>query len=135
MNPERIVKSGMYEHDAFSKWLGIQIGNVSYGSCEISMVVRSEMVNGFGIAHGGITYSLADSALAFAANSLGKKAVSINTKIMHTLPVNVGDHLTAIAKPIHKGNKISHFSVEINNQLDEKVAHFEGSVYAGREEW
>ena len=67
---EQIV-SKMIENDAFSQWLGIEVINVSEGTCKLKMTIRDEMTNGFKIAHGGISYALADSALAFAANSYG----------------------------------------------------------------
>ena len=73
---ERIVNQ-MFENDAFSKWLGIERIQVDLGTCVLQMKIRKEMLNGFGIAHGGITYALADSALAFASNSQGRQAVSI----------------------------------------------------------
>jgi len=69
------IANKMYEQDAFSQWLGIKIVNVSDGYCQLKMTVRKEMLNGFHIAHGGIAYSLADSALAFASNSNGKKSL------------------------------------------------------------
>src|SRR5438105_11609826 len=99
--PEEIIRNKMYANDAFSKWLGIEIVKVGAGSCELKMKVRKEMLNGFSIAHGGITYSLADSALAFASNSHGKKAVSVETSISHTQTVNEGDELYAVASEQH----------------------------------
>ena len=81
---EDIIKNKMYANDEFSKWLGIEILKVGEGSCQLKMTVRAEMTNGFKIAHGGITYSLADSALAFASNSHGRQAVSVETSISHT---------------------------------------------------
>ena len=71
MNLANIIVDKMLSGDAFSKWLGIEILDISNGYCKLKMKVRKEMTNGFNIAHGGITYSLADSALAFAANSDG----------------------------------------------------------------
>lgn len=68
-----IVKDCMLNHDSFSNWLGIELVEISEGYCRLKMKVRQEMTNGFNIAHGGIAYSLADSALAFASNSHGKK--------------------------------------------------------------
>ena len=82
MLPKEIVKQ-MIENDAFSKWLGLEILELSKGFCKLKMVVRKEMTNGFSIAHGGISYSLADSALAFAANSEGTHSLSIETSISH----------------------------------------------------
>ena len=100
------VVNQMFENDAFSKWLGIEIIQVSVGSCEIKLTVREEMTNGFDIAHGGITYSLADSALAFASNSHGRKSVSVETSISHTKPSLIGDVLTAKAVEKSISNKI-----------------------------
>ncbi|MBL7984268.1 MAG: hotdog fold thioesterase, partial [Flavobacteriales bacterium] len=94
---ERVV-ARMYDHDPFSRWAGMERLQVVEGACTLRMTVRPEMLNGFAIAHGGITYSLADSCLAFASNSHGIQAVSVETSISHTKPVKEGDVLTAIAE-------------------------------------
>ena len=99
------------------------------------MKVRKEMLNGFGIAHGGITYSFADSAFAFASNSRGKKAVSIETSISHLKTVNEGDVLTAKAKEIHVSNKIGTYLIDVTNQNDDLVASFKGTVYRTSKDW
>ncbi|HBI00565.1 MAG TPA: thioesterase, partial [Flavobacterium sp.] len=96
MKPNEIVNK-MFQNDAFSQWLGIAVEEVSEGKCILSMTIRKEMTNGFGIAHGGITYSLADSALAFAANSHGRQSVSIDTSINHIEALKEGDKIIAIA--------------------------------------
>jgi len=92
-NPRKIINK-MFDQDAFSQWLGIEIIDVSEGFCQLKMTVRKEMLNGFQIAHGGIAYSLADSALAFASNSHGRKSLSVETSISHTVSVKEGDVLT-----------------------------------------
>mgnify|MGYP000518893748 CR=1 FL=1 len=94
MTPKEIVHK-MYDNDPFSKWLGIELDAISEGSCQLSMTIRQDMLNGFGIAHGGITYSLADSALAFAANTHGRQSVSIDTSINHTEALKEGDTIEA----------------------------------------
>ena len=71
----------MFDQDAFSQWLGIEIIEVKDGYCKLKMTVRKEMLNGFHITHGGISYSLADTALAFASNTHGKKCISVETSI------------------------------------------------------
>ena len=91
----------MFVKDAFSKWLGIKVLEINEGSCILEMNVRDEMTNGFHIAHGGIAYSFADSALAFAANSYGIKSMSIETSISHTKKVNINDTLTAETKELN----------------------------------
>src|SRR5246127_2393609 len=121
---EDIIKNKMYANDAFSKWLGIEIIKVGQGSCELKMKVRKEMLNGFSIAHGGITYSLADSALAFASNSHGKMAVSVETSISHTQKVMAGDVLTAAAEEQHRSEKIAVYQITITNQENKIVALF-----------
>ena len=125
----------MYEFDFFSQWLGIEKVLISKGHVVLQMEVRKEMLNGFGIAHGGITYSLADSALAFAANSRGYQSVSIETSINHLKPTNVGDVLLAEAKEINLSNKTGLFEVKIYNQDEELVAFFKGMVYRTQKQW
>ena len=99
------------------------------------MTVRDEMTNGFDIAHGGIAYSLADSALAFAANSDGVQSLSIETSISHTKKVQSGDVLTATTKEINKSNKTSIYYITITNQKNTEIAHFKGTVYRTGKEW
>jgi len=135
MNKAQQIADTMYQDDAFSKWLGIDILEMKVGYTKIQMKVRQEMTNGFGIAHGGITYSLSDSAFAFASNSQGRHAVSIETSISHIRRVNVGDVLTAVAREEHLSNKIAVYRIEVTNQRDEKVALFKGTVYRTSKEW
>lgn len=132
---EEIVRNKMYANDAFSKWLGIEIINVGTGTCKLKMKVRKEMLNGFAIAHGGITYSLADSALAFASNSHGKKAVSVETSISHTQTVKEGDDLVAVATEQHMSDKIAVYQIVVTNQENKTVALFKGVVYRTQKDW
>lgn len=125
----------MLAKDYFSQWLGIEVLEIYEGNCVLRMTVRNEMLNGFGIAHGGITYSLADSALAFASNSHGKKAVSIETNISHIKSVKENDVLIASAHPKRSGNTVGVYEVEIKNQEGVLVALFKGTVYRTGEEW
>ncbi|MDW3210218.1 MAG: hydroxyphenylacetyl-CoA thioesterase PaaI [Reichenbachiella sp.] len=134
MTPKAIVDQ-MYAHDTFSQWLGISIEKIEQGFAQISMVVKSNMLNGFGIAHGGITYSLADSAFAFASNSQGRHAVSIETSISHTKAVNEGDTLTAVAKEDNLANRLGNYSITVTNQEKEVVALFKGTVFRKDSPW
>ncbi len=131
---EQIVLN-MLSNDAFSIWLGIELLSIAEGSCELKMTVRSEMTNGFSIAHGGITYSLADSALAFASNSHGRKSVSVETSISHTKPCEIGDVLIATATEKSLTNKIAVYDISICNQKKEVVALFKGTVYRTSKVW
>ena len=135
MTPNDIVSTQMYDNDAFSKWLGIELVHIEHGNCVIRLTVRKEMLNGFGIAHGGITYSLADSAFAFATNSIGHQAVSIETSISHTSKVVAGDILTAQTSLINKTRKFAIYNVDITNQEDKRVATFKGTVYYTGKDW
>jgi acyl-CoA thioesterase len=133
--PDEIVNV-MMTKDYFSQWLGISVLETGKGSSKLKMKVRSEMLNGFGIAHGGITYCLADSALAFASNSHGNKAVSVETSISHLLSVAEGDELIADAKEEHCSNKIGVYTVKITRMSDKAtVALFKGTVYRTSKEW
>lgn len=133
-SPQEIVDN-MLKNDAFSQWLGIELISIGEGTCKLSLTTRAEMLNGFHILHGGISYSLADSALAFAANSYGQHALSLETSISHHEKVGVGEKIFAEAHLIHKGKKISSFRVEIVNQQKELVASFKGTVFNSSRIW
>ena len=131
---QKIVKK-MFDQDAFSQWLGIEIIEIKDGYCELKMKVRKEMLNGFQIAHGGIAYSLADSALAFASNSHGRKSLSVETSISHTVSVKESDVLTLTTKELSLSDKIGVYLITIINQNNEDVAYFKGTVYRTSKEW
>jgi acyl-CoA thioesterase len=132
---ETIVINMMYKNDEYSKWLGIKILEVAEGYCKIQMDVRDEMTNGFKICHGGITYSFADSALAFASNTFNKMAVSIETSISHIKPAYVNDILMATTSLKAKTNKTAIYEVNITNQKEELIALFKGTVYIKDKNW
>ncbi|MBU46156.1 MAG: thioesterase [Flavobacteriales bacterium] len=131
---EKIVAK-MIDGDAFSQWLGIEVVEVSKGFCKLKMIVRDEMTNGFNIAHGGISYSLADSALAFAANSDGIKSLSVETTIVHTKKVMSGDTLIAETQEITKNDASAVYKINIKNQENIEIAHFNGKVHRTNREW
>ena len=133
-SPTDIV-AGMFNSDDFSTWLGIQFQKVKEGEVVLSLDVKQIHTNGFKIAHGGICYSLADSCLAFVANSYGYKAVSVETSISHVAKVYPGDNLIASSKLVYKGNSSAVFIVEIINQEKILVAHFKGTVRISKELW
>ena len=124
----------MLSQDAFSKWLGIEILEVGKGKCKVAMTVRKEMLNSMNKAHGGISYSLADTAFGFAANTHGKYAVSIETSINHIEALNEGDYLTAESVIEKVNNKLAFNIVEIKRG-EELVALFKGVVYRTSKEW
>jgi acyl-CoA thioesterase len=123
------VVAKMYAQDGFSAWLGVQIESIKPGNVRCSMKIRKEMLNGFGKSHGGIAFSLADSAFAFAANTHGRVSVSIDNSISYPAPVQEGDTLTAEAREVSKSDKIGFYEVPVRNQHDVTVALFRGTVY------
>lgn len=125
----------MYNNDPFSLWLGIERVLEEPGHVILQMIVRKEMLNGFAIAHGGISYSLADSALAFASNSYGIQAVSIETSISHTRPVKENDVITAEARELNLTNRIGIYEVRVTNQEHTVVALFKGTVFRTGKPW
>ena len=136
MSPEeRIVRKMMLENDAFSQWLGIELISVEKGSVELAMEVREEMTNGFRIAHGGIAFSLADSALAFAANSHGIQSVTIETSTSFVKPIQIGDQLTAKSREIQLSGKFARYMIEIFKQSGELTAVFYGTVFRTGKPW
>lgn len=123
------VVSHMMENDAFSKWLGIEVLEIKEGYSRIKMIVRKEMANGFGIIHGGIPFSLADSAFAFACNNRNVLSVALDTSINFIKPVHIGDELVAEAKELHNGSSTGLYQIHITNQKNHVVAVFKGLCY------
>lgn len=120
----------MMENDYCSQWLGINPLLIEEGQCILEMQVRKEMLNGFGTLHGGMAYSLADSALAFASNSYGRISPLINGNMSYSKSAKVGDVLTATAKVISLGNKKADIDVVITCKGDEEPFYFfRGTVY------
>jgi acyl-CoA thioesterase len=125
---ERVV-SAMMERDAFSQWLGLEVVHVAPNAATVRMTVRPEMVNGFGVCHGGIAFSLADSALAFASNTHGRVTVSIENSIRYPAPIAPGDVLTATAVEETSGRRLAFFNVTVRNEAGDVVGLFRGTVY------
>ncbi len=119
----------MMQHDLFSQWLGIEVLEINAGYSKIKMTVRPEMVNGFGIVHGGIAFSLADSAFAFACNNRNVLSVALDTAINFLKPVHVGDVLIAEAKELHNGKSTGLYHITITNQHEHSVAVFKGTCF------
>lgn len=129
------VVDKMFAEDKFSQWLGIERVVIEQGHCILKMKVRSEMMNGFGIAHGGIAFSFADSALAFASNAYGRLCVALECSISFPVAVKVDDELTCEARELSITNKTATYLMEIKNQKKENVAFFKGTVYRTSKEW
>ena len=123
------VVNRMVENDLFSQWLGIEILEIREGYSKIKMTLRNEMINGFGVIHGGIAFSLADSAFAFACNNRNNLSMALDTSITFTKATNPGDTLTAEAKELHNGRSTGLYLITITNQHNEQVALFKGTCF------
>lgn len=128
------VVEKMMADDPFSQWLGIEVVDIKPGYAELQMRIRDEMVNGFSVAHGGIAFSLADSALAFASNSYGRVALALENNISFMKKVIPGDLLTAKTEELSLGNRIAVYNIEITNQENKQVATFRGTVFRTKEQ-
>ena len=125
---EQVVEHMMY-HDAFSQWLDIKIIEIKEGYAKIKMTIRKEMVNGFLVVHGGIVFSLADSAFAFACNNRNNLSLALECNISFLKQVNVDDELIAEAKEIHNGKSTGVYSINVTNQNNQQVALFKGTCF------
>lgn len=123
------VVSQMMKDDLFSCWLGISVIEIKEGYSKIQMVVRPEMINGLGIVHGGIAFSLADSCFAFACNNRNNLSVALDTSINFLQPIHVNDSLIAEAKEIHNGKSTGLYHINIYNQHHQLVALFKGTCF------
>lgn len=128
MTPQQTVDY-MYDADAFSQWMGIEVIEIKPQYCKIKMPIKAEMINGLKTVHGGITFSLADSALAFSSNNLGDAAVALNCVISFTKAAHLGDVLFAESVLVNNTRKTALYDISVQNQNQELIASFRGTVY------
>lgn len=129
-----LIPHKMLAQDAYSTWLGIEILESRVGYVKVGMTIRKEMLNSMDFAHGGIAYSLADTAFGFTANTHGKYAVSIETSINHIEALVEGDYITAESTVDRQKMKIGFNIVEVKRG-EELVALFKGVVYRTSKDW
>ena len=125
---ERAQKSAqaMWENDKASKWIGMQISNMDEGIASLILTVQAHHCNGHGICHGGIIFSLADSAFAFACNSRNQATVAQHNTISYIAPGQLGDTLTADAREVSLSGRNGIYDVTVINQDNKKIAEFRG---------
>ena len=134
-NKAYTVFEEMIQQDHFSKWMGVELLQIEEGYCRLRMEVRPEMLNGYGILHGGVAFSFADSAFAFGSNSYGRQAVSISSQMSYSKSAKEGDFLIAEAKPLHVSHKLAEFDVEVSEEQSGEVYYrFRGMVYRSSRE-
>jgi acyl-CoA thioesterase len=125
---ERVVNT-MMAKDAFSQRMGMEVVEVRPNASTVRMQVTAEMLNGFGVCHGGATFSLADSALAFASNTHGHVTVSIENSMTYPAAIREGDILTATAEQEGSSNRLAFYRVVVKRGDTDVVALFRGTVY------
>jgi acyl-CoA thioesterase len=129
MSTPAAITAHLMTQDSFSQWLGLQIDATGPGYCKLHFVVNDQHLNGFQVVHGGILFSVADSAFAFACNSHGILTLALDANISFTRPAHSGDILTVEAKEIHQDGRTGVYEVRIINTAAELIALFKGTAY------
>ncbi|PWN06453.1 PaaI family thioesterase [Rhodohalobacter mucosus] len=132
--PEEIVNR-MMKDDAFSRWMGVSVLEVREGYCKITCPVSEQMLNGYRVTHGGILFSLADSALAFSAATYGRVSLAIDNSISFTKKSTAGDRLVAVSECINLTHKTGLFEVRVLNEKEDLLAVMKATVYRTGEEF
>jgi acyl-CoA thioesterase len=118
--------AALWSTDRASGWLGMELIDVDEARAELVLTVRPEHVNGHGICHGGVIFSLADSAFAFACNSRNQSTVAHQNSITYLAPGRLGDSLTAHAREISLTGRTGVTDVTVTNQDNIVIAEFRG---------
>lgn len=129
MLPQQLAEAcatTLWEPDTCSQWLGMQLEEVRPGYARISMQVRPEFLNGHGICHGGLMFTLADSTFAFACNSHNAPTVAAGCSIEFLKPVQGNDTLTAIGQQQTQSGRHGIYDIRVSNGAGEVVAMFRG---------
>jgi acyl-CoA thioesterase len=122
----RAAVHSLYLADLASQSLGIEVIDVAPGEVRIAMTVRPDMVNGYGICHGGIVFAFADSAFAFACNSYGDPMVAAGASIEFLAPTPRGERLTATATEVSRSARHGIYDVAVTAASGAVLAHFRG---------
>jgi acyl-CoA thioesterase len=128
ISPEEVLQI-MLKRDRFSAWLGLQIIEIRKGYCKLQYRITLEMMNGFDNVHGGVLFSAADSAFAFACNSYGHLTVALDASVSFTKPAKTGELMTVEAIEVFLGNKTGIYDVRTTNENNELIALFKGTAY------
>jgi acyl-CoA thioesterase len=119
----------MYDRDEASRGLGITLTRISAGHAEMAMKIEPSMANGDGICHGGLLFSLADTAMAFASNSRGEVYVAVSASIEFLAPGHIGETVHAVTTEAHRSGRTATYSVAITNDSGAPIAQFLGRTY------
>lgn len=124
MTPQEFFKK-----DLFATNTGIELIEVREGYGKAELIIREEHLNAGGRTQGGAIFTLADLALAAAANSHGTLAFSLSSNITFLRASGTGDILTAVAQERYMGRSTGHYQIDVTNQRNELIATFESSVF------
>lgn len=127
-SPEQVL-AVMLERDQFTQWMGLKIDEIRAGYCKLHYIVREDMLNGFEKVHGGILFSAADSAFAFACNSHGRITVALDVSVTFIRPAKAGDRLIVEAKEVFLGDNTSVYDVRTTDKDGTIVSLFKGTAY------
>lgn len=123
------VRATMLANDTVLRTLGIGVDNIGPGRATATMTVRADMLNGFGICHGGLVATLADTAFAYACNAYDELTVASGFAVELLAPSHQGDRLTAVAHELSKSGRTGVYDIEVHNQRGQRVAAFRGRSY------
>lgn len=132
---KKIVFDKMLANDAFSQLLDLHIEVIQPGMCQVSAIVSDRFTNGFNIAHGGLVFSLADSAVAFAANAYGNLAVTMENSISYIHPAYSGDKITITAKKIEATDRTAWYEAAVFNNKNQRLALFKSTLRINNKTW
>lgn len=130
MNTAQRAAAAMWANDHASKWLGMELVEVSEGAATMRLTVAQHHCNGHGMCHGGVTFALADSAFAFACNSRNQATVAQHNAISYLAPGQLGDTLTATAHEVSLTGRSGIYDVRVANQTGTVIAEFRGNSRA-----
>lgn len=123
------VGRGMLERDHAAIALGIALEVIRPGYAEVGMDVRQDMLNGHDMCHGGMIFTLADTAFAYACNSFNAVSVAHTAQVTFCLAARKGDRLTAVAEMRQQGGRTGVYDVQVNDQEGRTVALFRAISY------
>jgi acyl-CoA thioesterase len=136
-DPQRIaeaVRHGMYERDRAAQALGITVEAIGPGFARCGMAVRDDMVQGHATCHGGLIFTLADTAFAYACNACNRVTVALGAEIAFLAPARAGDVLSASARERSRSGRTGVYDVEVTSGDGTLVALFRGTSYETRGE-
>ena len=128
MTPQMALKT-LLDNDYFTKWMGIEVDKVAQGYCLLHYTIKKDMLNGFGTVHGGVLFSAADSALAFACNSHGILSVALEVSISFTRPAFEGQLLKVEAQEVNLSRTTAIYDIKTYNEESKLICLFKGTVY------